>query len=61
MARNTTGIGLEATGVELDARGYIRVTERLETTASSKFARSPVKSRSPVPRLLPGLETTSDA
>ena len=30
---NTTGIGLEATGVELDARGYIRVNERLETTA----------------------------
>ena len=35
---NTTGIGLEATGVELDARGYIRVNERLETTASKIWA-----------------------
>ena len=35
---NTTGIGLEATGVELDARGYIRVNERLETTASEVWA-----------------------
>jgi len=31
---NTAGIGLEETGVELDGRGYIRVNERLETTAS---------------------------
>jgi pyruvate/2-oxoglutarate dehydrogenase complex dihydrolipoamide dehydrogenase (E3) component len=30
---NTRGIGLEAAGVELDARGYIKVNERLETTA----------------------------
>ena len=30
---NTAGIGLEETGVELDAHGYIRVNERLETTA----------------------------
>ena len=29
---NTAGIGLEEAGVELDARGYIRVNERLETT-----------------------------
>ena len=29
---NTVGIGLEEAGVELDARGYIRVNERLETT-----------------------------
>jgi pyruvate/2-oxoglutarate dehydrogenase complex dihydrolipoamide dehydrogenase (E3) component len=35
---NTAGIGLEATGVELDARGYIRVNERLETTASKVWA-----------------------
>jgi pyruvate/2-oxoglutarate dehydrogenase complex dihydrolipoamide dehydrogenase (E3) component len=35
---NTTGIGLEKTGVELDARGYIRVNERLETTAPSVWA-----------------------
>jgi pyruvate/2-oxoglutarate dehydrogenase complex dihydrolipoamide dehydrogenase (E3) component len=35
---NTTGIGLEATGVELDARGYIRVNERLETTAAKVWA-----------------------
>ena len=31
---NTADIGLERTGVELDARGFIRVNERLETTAS---------------------------
>ena len=35
---NTAGIGLEETGVELDGRGYIRVNERLETTASSVWA-----------------------
>jgi pyruvate/2-oxoglutarate dehydrogenase complex dihydrolipoamide dehydrogenase (E3) component len=35
---NTAGIGLEETGVELDARGYIRVNDRLETTAASVWA-----------------------
>src|SRR2546425_180397 len=35
---NTTGIGLEQAGVELDARGYVRVNERLETTASDVWA-----------------------
>jgi len=35
---NTTGIGLEEAGVELDGHGYIRVNERLETTASSIWA-----------------------
>ena len=30
---NTADIGLEEAGVELDGRGYIRVNERLETTA----------------------------
>jgi len=35
---NTAGIGLEETGVELDGRGYIRVNERLETTASGVWA-----------------------
>ena len=30
---NTVGIGLETTSVELDARGYIGVSERLESTA----------------------------
>jgi len=35
---NTAGIGLEAAGVELDARGYIRVNERLETTAPGVWA-----------------------
>ena len=30
---NTTGIGLDTAGVALDARGYIRVNDRLETTA----------------------------
>jgi pyruvate/2-oxoglutarate dehydrogenase complex dihydrolipoamide dehydrogenase (E3) component len=31
---NTAGIGLEEAGVELDGHGYIRVNDRLETTAS---------------------------
>ncbi|MFL6824580.1 MAG: mercuric reductase [Xanthobacteraceae bacterium] len=35
---NTKEIGLEAVGVELDARGYIRVNERLETTAPDVWA-----------------------
>lgn len=35
---NTAGIGLDKTGVELDARGFIRVNERLETTAPGIWA-----------------------
>jgi pyruvate/2-oxoglutarate dehydrogenase complex dihydrolipoamide dehydrogenase (E3) component len=35
---NTAGIGLEEAGVEMDARGYIRVNERLETTAPDVWA-----------------------
>ena len=35
---NTDGIGLEQAGVELDERGYIRVNERLETTAPDVWA-----------------------
>jgi len=35
---NTEGIGLSAAGVELDDRGYIRVNERLETTAPDVWA-----------------------
>jgi pyruvate/2-oxoglutarate dehydrogenase complex dihydrolipoamide dehydrogenase (E3) component len=35
---NTARIGLEETGIELDAHGYIRVNERLETTAPSVWA-----------------------
>jgi pyruvate/2-oxoglutarate dehydrogenase complex dihydrolipoamide dehydrogenase (E3) component len=35
---NTQGIGVEATGIELDARGYIKVDERLETTAPGVWA-----------------------
>ena len=35
---NTAGIGLEEAGVELGARGYVRVNERLETTASDIWA-----------------------
>ena len=35
---NTAGIGLEEAGVALDARGYIRVNERLETSASGVWA-----------------------
>jgi pyruvate/2-oxoglutarate dehydrogenase complex dihydrolipoamide dehydrogenase (E3) component len=35
---NTEGIGLEAAGIELDARGYIKVNERLQTTAPDVWA-----------------------
>jgi len=35
---NTAGIGLEKAGVELDGRGYIRVNERLETSAPEVWA-----------------------
>lgn len=35
---NTDGIGLEAAGVELDARGNVRVNERLHTTAAGVWA-----------------------
>src|SRR6267154_3052450 len=37
-APNTTGIGHEKAGIELDNRGYIRVDERLETTAPDVWA-----------------------
>lgn len=35
---NTDGIGLDVAGVALDDRGYIRVNERLETTAPGVWA-----------------------
>jgi pyruvate/2-oxoglutarate dehydrogenase complex dihydrolipoamide dehydrogenase (E3) component len=35
---NTDGIGLDAVGVDLDGRGYIRVNERLETSAPAVWA-----------------------
>ncbi len=35
---NTQGIGLETAEIELDARGYIKVNERLETTAPGVWA-----------------------
>jgi pyruvate/2-oxoglutarate dehydrogenase complex dihydrolipoamide dehydrogenase (E3) component len=35
---NTAGIGLEKAGIELDARGYIRVNDRLETSAPNVWA-----------------------
>src|SRR5215475_6931705 len=35
---NTTGIGLKEAGVELDGRGYIRVNDRLETSAPDVWA-----------------------
>jgi pyruvate/2-oxoglutarate dehydrogenase complex dihydrolipoamide dehydrogenase (E3) component len=35
---NTSGIGLQETGIELDERGYIRVNERLETNAPDVWA-----------------------
>jgi pyruvate/2-oxoglutarate dehydrogenase complex dihydrolipoamide dehydrogenase (E3) component len=35
---NTAGIGLEQAGVELDARGFVRVNDRLETSAPDVWA-----------------------
>jgi|SRR5271165_450383 len=35
---NTDGIGLELAGVELDARGYVKVNEELQTTAPGVWA-----------------------
>ena len=35
---NTRGIGLEEAGIALDARGYVRVDDRLQTTAESVWA-----------------------
>ena len=35
---NTAGIGVEEAGVALDERGYIRVNERLGTTAAGVWA-----------------------
>src|SRR5262245_40120172 len=35
---NTAGIGLDVAGVELDPRGYVRVNDRLETTAPDVWA-----------------------
>ena len=35
---NTDGIGLDVAGVELDPRGYVKVDERLETTAPGVWA-----------------------
>src|SRR6516162_9652796 len=35
---NTAGIGLDQAGVELDAHGYVRVNDRLETTAPNTWA-----------------------
>jgi len=35
---NTDGIGLEQAGVELDGHGYVKVNERLETTAANVWA-----------------------
>jgi len=35
---NTHGIGLELAAVDLDARGYVKVNERLETSAANVWA-----------------------
>ena len=35
---NTQSVGLDKAGVQLDARGYIRVNDRLETTAENVWA-----------------------
>jgi pyruvate/2-oxoglutarate dehydrogenase complex dihydrolipoamide dehydrogenase (E3) component len=37
-APNTAGIGLELAGIELDHRGYVKVNDRLETTAQNVWA-----------------------
>src|SRR6202140_520404 len=37
-APNTAGIGLEVAGVELDQRGYVKVNDRLQTTAPDVWA-----------------------
>jgi pyruvate/2-oxoglutarate dehydrogenase complex dihydrolipoamide dehydrogenase (E3) component len=35
---NTRGVGLESAGIEVDSRGYVKVNERLETTAPGVWA-----------------------
>jgi pyruvate/2-oxoglutarate dehydrogenase complex dihydrolipoamide dehydrogenase (E3) component len=35
---NTRAIGLESAGIEVDSRGYVKVNERLETTAPGVWA-----------------------
>ena len=35
---NTAGIGFEIAGVDLDQRGYVKVNDRLETTARNVWA-----------------------
>jgi pyruvate/2-oxoglutarate dehydrogenase complex dihydrolipoamide dehydrogenase (E3) component len=35
---NTTGVGLDLAGVKLDERGYIKVNDRLETSATDTWA-----------------------
>ena len=40
---NTDRLNLDAAGVEIDGKGYIRVNERLETTAPGVFALGDVK------------------
>ncbi|HMF22091.1 MAG TPA: FAD-dependent oxidoreductase [Pseudolabrys sp.] len=35
---NNAGIGLELAGIELDQRGYVKVNDRLETTAQNVWA-----------------------
>src|SRR5216683_2807330 len=37
-APNTAGIGLEVAGVQLDQRGYVKVNDRLQTTARNIWA-----------------------
>lgn len=50
---NTQGLGLEKTGVEIDDRGYIRVNERLQTSAPGIWAMgdAPAALFSPMSRL----------
>lgn len=40
---NTDDLGLDAAGVEADERGYVRVNERLETSAAGVYAIGDVK------------------
>ena len=42
---NTSGLGLEAAGVELDRRGFVRVDDHLRTTASHIYAAGDITGR----------------
>src|SRR5262249_41821412 len=51
---NTAGIGLELAGVELDPRGYIKVNDRLETTAPRGWGGGEGAGQPQFPHVSPG-------